>query len=74
MDIVIPIVTFVVGAIGGFAGGVFYLRRQMSNMSMDNKQIQQMARQMGMNLNQKQLNQMNRKMKNVKPTFGNKKK
>ena len=73
MDIIIPIVTFIVGAVGGFAGGVFYLRRQMSNMSMDNKQIQQMARQMGMNLNQKQLNQMNRKMKNIKPPVGKKK-
>lgn len=72
MDIIIPIVTFIIGAVGGFAGGVFYLRRQMSNMSMDNKQIQQMARQMGMNLNQKQLNQMNRKMKNVKPPVGKK--
>ncbi|KXG44108.1 YneF family protein [Tepidibacillus infernus] len=65
MDIVIPILTFIAGGVAGFAGGVYYLRKQMTNMSMDNKQIQQMARQMGVNLNQKQLNQMNKMMQSM---------
>ncbi|MFV9511527.1 YneF family protein [Tepidibacillus sp. LV47] len=65
MNIVIPIITFVVGAVAGFAIGVFYLRKQFANMAMDQKQIQQMARKMGMNLNQKQLNQMSRMINNM---------
>jgi len=65
MNVVIPIITFIVGAAAGFAIGVFYLKRQFSNMSTDPKQIQQMAKQMGMNLNQKQLNQMSRTMNNM---------
>ncbi|MGE5702132.1 MAG: YneF family protein, partial [Clostridia bacterium] len=35
-------------------------------MQMDDKQIQAMARSMGVNLNQKQLKQMSRNMKNMK--------
>jgi len=73
MDIAIPIITFIVGAVGGFAGGVFYLKKQMTNMSMDNKQMQQMAKQMGVNLNQKQLNQMNRMMQNTNKSKNKKK-
>ncbi len=42
-------------------------------MSSDPKQIQQMARQMGMNLNQKQLNQMSRTMNNMNKKQGKKK-
>ncbi|WP_232697780.1 YneF family protein [Brevibacillus daliensis] len=63
---VIPIVTLLLGLAGGFYGGVQYLKKQMSNMQMDEKQIQAMARSMGMNLNQKQLKQMSRNMKNMK--------
>ncbi|WP_126429399.1 YneF family protein [Brevibacillus marinus] len=66
MDWIIPILTLVVGLIAGFFGGAYYLRRQLSNMQMDEKQIQAMARSMGMNLNQKQLKQMTRSMKNMK--------
>ncbi|QDX92626.1 YneF family protein [Brevibacterium sp. JNUCC-42] len=63
---VIPIVTLLAGLAGGFYGGVHYLKKQVANMQMDEKQIQTMARSMGMNLNQKQLKQMSRNMKNMK--------
>jgi uncharacterized protein YneF (UPF0154 family) len=60
-----PILTLILGLVGGFAIGVWYLKNQMTNMQMDEKQLQQIARSMGMNLNQKQLNQMTRRMQNV---------
>lgn len=63
---IIPILTLILGLVGGFFIGVYYLRKQMTNMQMDEKQIQTMARSMGMNLNQKQLKQMSRNMKNMK--------
>ncbi|HZG15497.1 MAG TPA: YneF family protein [Candidatus Bathyarchaeia archaeon] len=63
---IIPILTLLVGLVGGFFIGAYYLRRQLSNMQMDDKQIQAMARSMGMNLNQKQLKQVSRNMKNTK--------
>lgn len=63
---IIPILTLLVGLVGGFFLGAYYLRRQFSNMQMDDKQIQAMARSMGMNLNQKQLKQVSRTMKNTK--------
>lgn len=65
MDIVIPIITFIVGGILGFVVGAIYLRKQMMNMTMDNKKMQDMAKKMGMNLNQKQMNQVNKMMKNM---------
>lgn len=64
MDIVIPIITFILGLAIGAVGGFYYLKKQMTNMTMDSKQMQQMARQMGYNLNQKQLNQMNKMVSN----------
>lgn len=63
---IIPILTLILGLVGGFFLGAYYLRKQVSNMQMDEKQIQTMARSMGMNLNQKQLKQMSRNMKNMK--------
>ncbi|WP_134685673.1 YneF family protein [Brevibacillus migulae] len=63
---IIPILTLLAGLVGGFFIGAYYLRRQLSNMQMDDKQIQAMARSMGMNLNQKQLKQVSRNMKNTK--------
>ncbi|CAM5796125.1 YneF family protein [Brevibacillus borstelensis] len=63
---VIPIVTLIIGLAGGFFGGTYYLRKQVENMQMDDKQLQAMARSMGVNLNQKQLKQMSRNMKNMK--------
>ena len=73
MNWLITIIALVVGAIAGFFIGVFYLRKQMMNMSMDNKQIQQMAKQMGMNVNQKQLNQMSKTMKTMQQKQSRKK-
>ncbi|HEU4962398.1 MAG TPA: YneF family protein [Bacilli bacterium] len=64
IGIVVSIVTFIVGLVLGGLGGVYYLRRQMSNMQMSQTDIQNMARSMGMNLNQKQLNQVQKRMKN----------
>lgn len=63
---IIPILTLLAGLAGGFFAGTYYLRKQLSNMQMDEKQLQAMARSMGMNLNQKQLKQMSRNMKNMK--------
>ena len=54
-DIIIPIVTLIVGLIGGFAGGVFYLRGQLTKMQSDPEMLQKMAKQMGYNLNSKQM-------------------
>jgi uncharacterized protein YneF (UPF0154 family) len=62
VDIIIPIVTFVVGGIAGFAGGVFYLKRQLTNMQNDPETMQKMAKQMGYNLNKNQMNQMQKMM------------
>lgn len=63
---VIPIVTLIIGLVGGFYAATFYMKKQIANMQMDDKQIQAMARSMGVNLNQKQLKQMSRNMKNMK--------
>jgi len=65
MNIVIPIITFIAGLIIGALIGAYYLRKKIQNLTMDDKQMQQMARQMGVNLNKKQLNQANRMMKNM---------
>jgi Uncharacterized protein conserved in bacteria len=62
-DIIIPILTLVVGLIGGFAGGVFYLRRQLMKMQSDPEMLQKMAKQMGYNLNKQQLQRAQQMMK-----------
>lgn len=62
---IIPILTLIVGLVGGFFGGVYYLKYQMQNMQMDEKQLQAMAKSMGMNLNQKQLSQATKAMQHV---------
>ncbi|MEK3884820.1 YneF family protein [Paenibacillus sp. PL2-23] len=64
--IVIPIVTLIVGAIGGFAAGVFYLRKQLEKMQNDPEMIQKMAKQMGYNLNKQQMTRAQNMMKNQK--------
>ncbi len=66
VNIVIPIVTLVVGAIGGFFIGVFYLRKQLEKMQNDPEMIQKMAKQMGYNLNKQQMNKAQNMMKNQK--------
>jgi uncharacterized protein YneF (UPF0154 family) len=62
MDIVIPIVTFLIGGAAGFAGGVFYLKRQLTKMQSDPETMKQMAKQMGYNLNKQQMSQMQKMM------------
>lgn len=57
------IVCLIVGAIGGFAGGVFYLKKQMEKMQSDPQMLQKMAKQMGYNLNGKQMAQAQQMMK-----------
>jgi uncharacterized protein YneF (UPF0154 family) len=62
----IPIITLVVGLALGFAGGVFYLKQQMTKMQSDPAMIQKMAKQMGYNVNPKQMNQMKQMMKKMR--------
>ena len=61
-NIIIPILTLIIGLVGGFFGGIYYLKHQMTNMKLDDKQLQAMAKSMGMNLNQKQLTQAQKMM------------
>ncbi|GIP54165.1 MULTISPECIES: YneF family protein [Paenibacillus] len=77
MDIVIPIITLIVGLVGGFAIGVFYLRRQLTKMQSDPQMLQKMAKQMGYNLNGKQMQKAQQMMKNqgqMPPAGGKRKK
>lgn len=64
MDIVIPIITLIVGLVGGFFIGVYYLRRQMTAMQNDPEMLQKVAKQMGMNLNPAQMQRAKQMMKN----------
>jgi len=66
LDILIPVVTLIVGLGLGFAGGVYYLKNQMTKMQTDPAMLQKMAKQMGYNVNQKQINQMKHMMKKMK--------
>ncbi|WP_338554474.1 YneF family protein [Paenibacillus sp. KS-LC4] len=61
---IIPIVTLIVGAVGGFFIGVFYLRKQLEKMQSDPEMIQKMAKQMGYNLNKQQMTRAQNMMKN----------
>lgn len=63
---IIPILTLIVGAVGGFAGGVFYLKRQMEKMQSNPEMLAKMAKQMGYNLNKQQMNKVQNMMKNQK--------
>ncbi|MFS0726137.1 YneF family protein [Paenibacillus sp. 1P07SE] len=54
-DIVIPVITLIVGLVGGFFIGVFYLRKQLEKMQSDPEMLQKMAKQMGYNMNKQQL-------------------
>ncbi|WP_160036536.1 YneF family protein [Paenibacillus sp. An7] len=62
-DIIIPIITLIVGLIGGFFIGAFYLRKQMEKMQNDPEALQKMAKQMGYNLNSKQMQRAQQMMK-----------
>ncbi|MFD1884545.1 MULTISPECIES: YneF family protein [Paenibacillus] len=61
---VIPIVTLIVGLVGGFFIGAYYLRKQLEKMQNDPQMLQKMAKQMGYNLNSKQMQQAQQMMKN----------
>lgn len=65
-NIVIPIVTLIIGLAGGFFIGVFYLRKQLENMQNNPEMLQKMAKQMGYNLNSKQMQKAQHMMKNQK--------
>lgn len=64
-NIVIPIVTLLVGIVIGFYLGVQALKKQMTSMSVDDDQLRAMAKKMGYNLNQKQLNQIKNMQKKM---------
>ncbi|MDO7908258.1 YneF family protein [Paenibacillus sp. JX-17] len=63
-DIIIPIITLIVGLVGGFFIGAFYLRKQLEKMQSDPEMLQKMAKQMGYNLNGKQMQKAQQMMKN----------
>lgn len=69
MNYVIPIITLIVGLVGGFVIGVFYLRRQLTKMQSDPDMLAKMAKQMGYNLNNKQMQKAQQMMKNQKGKF-----
>ena len=62
-DYLIPSLTLIVGAVGGFALGVYYLRRQMEKMQNDPEMLQKMAKQMGYNMNRQQMTKVQQMMK-----------
>ncbi|KQX61487.1 uncharacterized protein YneF (UPF0154 family) [Paenibacillus sp. V4I3] len=62
----IPILTLIVGLVGGFFIGVFYLKRQLESMQNNPEMLQKMAKQMGYNMNKQQLNKAQQMMKNQK--------
>jgi hypothetical protein len=65
-DIIIPIVTLLIGALGGFFLGVYYLRKQLERMQNNPELLQEMARKMGYNLNKQQMQKMQQMMKKQK--------
>jgi uncharacterized protein YneF (UPF0154 family) len=68
-DIIIPIVTFILGAAVGAVAISLFIKKKLGgamNGQMDDKQITNIAKSMGVNLNQKQLNMINKKMSQQK--------
>ncbi|MEX2461150.1 MAG: YneF family protein [Paenibacillaceae bacterium] len=63
---IIPIVTLLVGGVGGFFVGVYYLRKQLVNMQNNPEMLQQMAKQMGYNMNKQQMGKVQQMMKKQK--------
>jgi uncharacterized protein YneF (UPF0154 family) len=66
MNWILPIVTLIVGLVGGFFIGVYYLRKQLERMQNDPEMLQKMAKQMGYNMNKQQMNKVQTMMKNQK--------
>jgi len=62
-NIAIPVVTLIVGLIGGFFIGVYYLRKQMEAMQNNPEMLREMAKKMGYNVNNKQMQQMQKMMR-----------
>ncbi|MNG03263.1 hypothetical protein D3C84_863350 [compost metagenome] len=60
------IVALIVGAVGGFFAGVFYLRKQLERMQSDPEMLQKMAKQMGYNMNKQQMQKAQQMMRNQK--------
>ncbi|MDR0268565.1 YneF family protein [Paenibacillus sp.] len=73
MQIVIPVITLIVGLVGGFFIGAFYLRKQMEKMQSDPQMLQKVAKQMGYNLNNQQMQKAQKMMKNNPQFTSNKK-
>jgi hypothetical protein len=65
-NVIIPIVTLIIGAVGGFFVGVFYLRKQLERIQSNPEMLQQMAKKMGYNLNKQQLHRAQQMMKKQK--------
>ncbi|MEB3102251.1 YneF family protein [Ferviditalea candida] len=65
-QIVIPVITLVVGLVGGFFIGVYYLRKQIENMQNNPDMIREMAKKMGYNINNQQMNRVQQAMKKQK--------
>lgn len=63
---IIAVIALIVGAAGGFAGGVFYLRKQIEKMQSNPEMLAKMAKQMGYNLNNQQMKKAQAMMKNQK--------
>lgn len=61
---IISIITLIVGAVGGFFVGVYYLRKQLEKMQNDPEALKKMAKQMGYNLNNSQMQKAQQMMKN----------
>jgi uncharacterized protein YneF (UPF0154 family) len=64
--VIIPIVTLLIGGVGGFFIGVYYLRKQLENMQNNPEMLQQMAKQMGYNMNKQQMTKVQQMMKKQK--------
>jgi hypothetical protein len=58
--------TLIVGLVGGFFAGVYYLRKQLERMQSDPAMLREMAEKMGYRLNNKQMRQVQQMMKNQK--------
>lgn len=63
---IIAVIALIIGAAGGFAGGVFYLRKQIEKMQSDPEMLAKMAKQMGYNLNNQQMRKAQAMMKKQK--------
>ncbi|MBB6673292.1 YneF family protein [Cohnella nanjingensis] len=63
-NILIPVLTLIVGLVLGFIVGVFYLRNQMTKMQNNPDMLAKMAKQMGYNMNKQQLQKAQQMMKN----------